>query len=78
MKIIYSIAELDQELNNNIHNFVVAFVGGLKSSKFITKEEDLYYVLHLIDDSEDIWTKDDLLDSTIGRAMSRGAFYAED
>lgn len=49
---------------------------GLRSSKFISfNEKGDYYVYNECDDSEEIINHDDLMNSFIGEAISKGALY---
>jgi predicted DNA-binding protein with PD1-like motif len=76
---ITSLAELNEALDNEENNFVIA-LGALRSSKWITygEEEDTYEVFNLIDSSTDILTADELINETsIGEAMRKGSFYCE-
>lgn len=73
-----SIEHLNELLDKGYTDFFIALGGCLRSSKYITwNGTDTYYVLHLIDDSEDEYTAEELMASNIGTAIKNGAFYCE-
>lgn len=84
MEQIKSQEQLDELINNNIDNeggmveCFVTLVGGARSSKNITFDDDgNYEVLNEIDDTTEIIEHDKLMDSfPIGDAIRNGAFYA--
>lgn len=77
MKQVTSIEQLDQLLEQEQTDFVIAS-GVLRSSKHITSDGEKYYVLHLIDDTEEELTSEELMESNIGAAMRCGNFYCEE
>jgi hypothetical protein len=74
---VTTIEQLDTLIEQGNHDFVIAS-GILRSSKFIEKDGDnLYFVLHLIDDTEEQLTTEELMADNIGSAMRNGTFYCE-
>lgn len=76
---VQSIEQLNELLDKGKHDYVLLLAGGvLRSSKYITwNGTDTYYVLHLIDDSEEEYTADELMSSNIGTGIKNGALYCE-
>lgn len=63
-------------------DFFILLNGGLRSSKTISFDGDnIFYVLNEIDDTEQVLTEQELMDSditNIGKAINNGAFYQYD
>ena len=74
---VTSIEQLDKMLEQEQTDFVIAS-GILRSSKHITSDGEKYYVLHLIDDTEEELSAEELMESNIGAAMRNGNFYCEE
>ena len=77
---ISSIELLDEALDNDIHEFFIALGAG-RSSKDIYhgEEEGFYEIYNYIDDTEQVLTKEQLMDeeyTNIGKAIKNGCFYA--
>lgn len=83
-KKITSIEQLKKEANEeNDAEFFILLVGNLRSSKRIIwdEEEGRFFVLNLIDDTEQELTEAQLMDreyTNIGFAISRGALFKDD
>ena len=75
-KVVNCLTLLDILLERGEHDYVIKS-GALRSSKYITKDGDRYYVMNLIDSSEDCFTVAELLSSNIGRAILNNTFYCE-
>ncbi|MDD5457850.1 MAG: hypothetical protein PHF37_00430 [Phycisphaerae bacterium] len=79
---ITTIRQLKKLAQNGLDCFIL-FHGCLKSSKHIRYQPDsnTFYVLNLIDDSEQELTESQILDSkhsNIGEAMKKGALIREE
>ena len=74
---IKTTSSLKYHCNNGKTDFFIVLNGGLRSSKYITYNDGIYYVRHLIDDSEEQLTRSKLLKTNIGEAIMKGAFYVE-
>lgn len=60
-------------------DFYILFDGGVRSSKFISYDGEIFYIINLIDSSEEELTLKELLDpkiSNIGLALEKGILYA--
>jgi hypothetical protein len=68
---INQLKELSQETND----FCVVLKFGLRSSKTIFFDGELFFIYNDIDGSEDELTEAELIDSIIGEAITKGAFY---
>ena len=78
MKKIESISQLRDALKEGHEDFVI-YNGLIRSSKFIGfGEEKDFFVLHLIDDSEEELSEEELNKSNIGKAIENGTFYIDD
>ena len=79
MKKILSQEQLDELIHSSEDEMFECFVmlnGGGMSPKSITLvEDDFYYIINEIDDTEDIVKHDKLMDSFIGDAIKKGALY---
>lgn len=79
---VESVAHLRRMVRNGQRDFFIRLAGGLvRSSKHVEIGTDnQFYVLNESDDTEDIFTDEDLSDSstTIGWAITNGAFYNYD
>ena len=77
MKQIKSLPQLKQESTGGAEFFVL-LRGNLRSSKFINWNGNTFYVLNYIDDSEQEFTQEQLMDrqeTIIGEALTKGALY---
>lgn len=76
---IKSQEELDELLNNEDITVLDCFVQlnhSIRTSKDITlTDEGDYNVFNYIDDTEEVILHDELMDSIIGEAITKGAFY---
>jgi len=80
-KRIKNIEQLKELAKNGLDCFIL-LNGGLRSSKHIRfhPEDNSFYVLNLIDDSEQELTESQILDSAytnIGEAMKKGALIID-
>jgi|GEM_PF-1159011 len=78
---IDSIGQLKALAKEGLDCFIL-LRGGLRSSKYIRydPQDDRFYVLNLIDGSEQKLTESQLLDSAwtnIGQAITQGALFAD-
>ena len=78
---IRTVEQLKELAKNGLECFIL-LNGGLKSSKYISHDPDdnSFYVLNLIDDSEQELTESQILDSSytnIGEAMRKGALIMD-
>ena len=73
---ISSISELKECLAEDKGEFFV-LLGSFRSSKFINylEDEDMYFVLHEIDETEEYYTEDELMEC-LGEHMKHGRFYS--
>lgn len=71
---VTSIEQLDELLEQGNTDFTIAS-GVIRSSKYITKDGNHYFVMHYIDSSEERLTADELMADNIGRAIRNGTFY---
>lgn len=80
MEKIISQEQLDKLINESSDGILDCFVvlnGGARSSKYITFDDDSYYIYNEIDGSEDIIKHNKLMDSfPIGEAIKKGALYS--
>lgn len=74
---VNNIEELKQLLEQGKSDFFIALLGGaLRSSKYLTWDGvDTFYLLHYIDDYEEVLTEEELMKSNIGEALRHGALY---
>lgn len=56
--------------------FFVMLNSGIRSSKNISWDGETFYLIHEIDDSEEELTEAELMNTIIGEAISKGAFYS--
>lgn len=83
-KKVNSIGHLKQILsarNGEPREFFILLNFGLRSSKLISWDGEMFYVLNESDDSEQELTEAQLMDeacTNIGKAIANGAFYLED
>ena len=80
-KRIKTIEQLKELAKNGLDCFIL-LNGGLRSSKYIRyyPDDNSFYVLNLIDDSEQELTETQILDSAytnIGEAMKKGALIMD-
>ena len=80
-KRIRTIEQLKELAKNGLNCFIL-LNGGLRSSKHISyhPDDNSFYVLNLIDDSEQELTESQILDSAytnIGEAMKKGALIMD-
>ena len=78
---VNSIEQLKELAKNGLECFIL-LNGGLRSSKYIRfhPDDNSFYVLNLIDDSEQELTESQILDSAytnIGEAMKKGALIMD-
>ena len=74
---INSIEELIDALNKGQHDFFISN-GILKSSKYIEYDDDNFYIVNEIDDSEQTLNEEELFNrdyTNIGFAIENGQFY---
>ena len=78
MKQINSLEELIDTIQSGNHDFFIG--GGLcKSSKYIEYDDDTFYIINEIDDTEQTLTAKELFDkdyTNIGTSINNGSFYA--
>lgn len=78
MKRINSLQELIDTIQSGNHDF---FIGGclFKSSKYMEYDDDTFYIINEIDDTEQTLTTKELFNdnyTNIGVAINNGTFYA--
>jgi len=61
-------------LNGKDEYFI--WLGGFRSSKNILIDGDHFQILNEIDDTEDIFTEEEMMASNVGTAIKNGKFYA--
>ena len=80
MKKIISQKQLDELIHSSEDEILECFVmlnGGARSSKSITLvEKDFYEIFNDIDDTEEVISYNELMDSFIGDAIKKGVLYA--
>jgi hypothetical protein len=64
-----------KHLAEETNDFCVVLKFGLRSSKTISFDGELFYIYNDIDGSEDELTEAELMESIIGEAITKGAFY---
>ena len=78
MKQITSLEDLIETINSGNHDFFIG--GGLcRSSKYIEYDDDIFYIINEIDDTEQTLTSKELFNkdyTNIGVAINNGNFYA--
>lgn len=77
MKQINSVEELIKEINSGHNDFFLSG-NGWRSSKYITYDDNKFYIFNEIDSSEQVLTKEELFDgkyTNIGIGIKKGAFY---
>lgn len=77
MKRINSLEELIEAIDSNHNDFFISF-GIAKSSKNITYNDGIFYIINEIDGSEEELTAEQLFDeeyTNIGKAINGGVFY---
>ena len=78
MKQITSLEELIDTIQSGNHDFFIG--GGLcRSSKYIEYDDDTFYIINEIDDTEQTLTSKELFNkdyTNIGIAINNGNFYA--
>lgn len=78
MKQINSVEELIEEIESGNNDFFIGN-GLFRSSKYIECDDDNFYIVNEIDDTEQILTKKQLFDedyTNIGTSINNGSFYA--
>ena len=78
MKRIHSVEELIEEIKSGNHDFFIGN-GLFRSSKYIEYDEDNFYIVNEIDDTEQTLTTKQLFDenyTNIGTSIKNGSFYA--
>ena len=81
-KLITSLEELEAE-SEDTSEFIVRLNGGIASRKIITwdKEKKKFWVVNCIDDSEQILSREDMMDrrlTIIGDAIRKNAFFKDE
>lgn len=77
-KKVKDLNHLKQLVNSNVTDYFISIGGIARSSKFINAGENKdFFVLHLIDDTEEELNEDELMNSNIGEAIKNGYFYYE-
>lgn len=77
--LVESIDHLIELCKKGVTDFFISF-GILRSSKVISYKGRRFYVYNLVDDTEDVLTKEQLLDkgfTNIGEAIEKKSFWAE-
>ena len=75
MKKVNSIDELKKLVKKGVTDYCI-YNGLFRSSKFINEGENKdFFILHLIDDSEEEVSAEELMDSNIGQAINNGCFF---
>lgn len=78
MKQITSLEDLINTIKSGNHDFFIG--GGLcRSSKYIEYDDDTFYIINEIDDTEQTLTSKELFNkdyTNIGVAINNGTFYA--
>ena len=78
MKQINSIEELIEEIKSGNNDFFISN-GLFRSSKYIECDDDTFYIVNEIDDTEQTLTAKQLFDedyTNIGFAINNGTFYS--
>ena len=78
MKQINSLEELINGIQSGNHDFFIGN-GLFRSSKYIEYDNDNFYIVNEIDDTEQTLTKKQLFDedyTNIGTSINNGTFYA--
>ena len=78
MKRIHSVEELIEEIKSGNNDFFIGN-GLFRSSKYIEYDEDNFYIVNEIDDTEQTLTTKQLFDenyTNIGTSIKNGSFYA--
>ena len=78
MKQINSIEELIEEIKSGNNDFFISN-GLFRSSKYIECDDDTFYIVNEIDDTEQTLTTKQLFDedyTNIGFAINNGTFYS--
>ena len=78
MKQIHSVEELIEEIKSGNNDFFISN-GLLRSSKYIECDDDTFYIVNEIDDTEQTLTAKQLFDenyTNIGTSIKNGSFYA--
>lgn len=78
MNKVNNINHLRQLIDSGVNDFFISN-GIFKSSKYITEgSRKEFYVLHLIDDTEEELFEEELKNNSIGRSINNGTFYYEE
>ena len=80
MKQVRALDELKELVGQGSHDYHIVLNGGLRSSKYIEFSDEGFFILNLIDDTEQVLSEADLFDhakTNIGKAMEKGAFYLD-
>ena len=78
MKRIHSVEELIEEIKLGNNDFFIGN-GLFRSSKYIEYDDDNFYIVNEIDDTEQTLTAKQLFDenyTNIGTSIKNGSFYA--
>lgn len=80
-KKITNIKELVNSLESSEDGYInshLVLKGGLRSSKHISYDGEYFYILNLIDDTEDKFNLEELKNSFINEAIEKRSFYIEE
>ena len=78
MKQINSLKELIETIQSGNHDFFISN-GLVRSSKYMEYDDDTFYIINEIDDTEQTLTTKELFNedyTNIGIAINNGTFYA--
>lgn len=79
IKSVEHLIELLEESEEGVGEFYILLNGNLRSSKFISYDGEIFYLINLIDSTEEELTLKELLDSNttnFKEAIDKGALYA--
>jgi len=79
---VVDVTQLREEIEAGHNEYFIRLNGGIRSSKYIEigDGKNTFYILNLIDDTEQTLTYQEIMDDTltnIGKAMLAGAFFVE-
>lgn len=79
IKSVEHLIELLEESEEGVGEFYILLNGNLRSSKFISYDGEIFYLINLIDSTEEELTLKELLDPNITNfkeAIDKGVLYA--